>query len=139
MANRTKPESTSVRGFVAQVNDPVRRADAERLIELMSAASGEPAVMWGPSILGFGSYHYRYASGREGDAPAVGFSPRKTAISLYITGDNDSWTELLDRLGPHRRGKACLYVKRLGDIDEQALDELIDESLARARELDTST
>lgn len=139
MANRTKPETTSVSDFVATVDDAVKRADAERLIALMGAASGEPAVMWGPSIIGFGSYHYRYASGREGDAPAIAFSPRKAAISLYITGDNEARADLLDRLGTHRRGKGCLYVKRLADIDEQALGALIDEGLARAREFDTST
>jgi len=139
MANKTKPETTSVADFVAAVADPVKRADAERLIALMTAASGQPAVMWGSSIIGFGSYHYRYASGREGDAPAIGFSPRKAAISLYLTGDNTVRASWFERLGPHRLGAGCLYVKRLSDIDESVLTELIADGLEQARRIHTPT
>jgi hypothetical protein len=125
VANKTQPTDGSVTAFLATVADERRRADSERLIELMCQVTGEPATMWGPSIIGFGSYHYRYASGREGDAPLVGFSPRKSALTLYASADADRRADLLARLGPHRTGKGCVYVKRLSDVDERALVELI--------------
>ena len=125
MANKTQPSDASVAAFVAGIADERRRCDSERLIALMSEVTGEPATLWGPSIIGFGSYHYRYASGREGDAPLVGFSPRKTALTLYASADEGVRAELLARLGPHKVGKSCVYVKRLADVDEQALADLI--------------
>jgi hypothetical protein len=125
MANKTRPTEASVASFVAAIDDERRRADCQRLIALMSEATGEPATLWGPSIIGFGSYHYRYASGREGDAPLVGFSPRKSALTLYASADDVRRAELLARLGPHKLGKGCVYVKRLSDVDEPTLVELI--------------
>ncbi len=124
VANKTQPTDESVTAFVAGIADERQRADSERLISLMSEVTGEPATMWGSSIIGFGSYHYRYASGREGDAALVGFSPRKSAISLYVSADEDARADLLDRLGPHKVGKGCVYVKRLSDVDERALADL---------------
>ena len=128
--NKTKPEDVPVEDFLDTVTDPVKRADSERLIELMTKATGEPATMWGPSIIGFGHYHYRSASGTEGDTALVGFSPRKRAISLYTGCDPDARGDLLDRLGKHTSGVGCVYVKKLSDIDEAVLIELIEKSVA---------
>lgn len=139
MANKTQPTDASVAAFVAGIPDPRRRADSERLITLMSELTGEPATMWGPSIIGFGSYHYRYASGREGDAPLVGFSPRKTALTLYASADEEVRADLLARLGPHKVGKGCVYVKRLSDVDEQALADLIQVGAAFTRAQDVAS
>jgi hypothetical protein len=130
---KTQPTATSVDAFLGAVGDDRKRADSQRLVELMQAATGEPPVLWGGSIVGFGSYHYRYASGHEGDAPLVGFSPRARAISLYLSCDLGDYREQLDRLGKHKTGKGCLYVTRLADIDEAVLRELIDASVAEAR------
>jgi hypothetical protein len=129
----------SVAAFLASVADERQRVDSERLIVLMSEATGEPAAMWGPSIVGFGSYHYRYASGREGDAPLVGFSPRKAALTLYTAADDDRRAELLARLGPHKVGKGCVYVRRLSDVDEHVLVELIQAGVAFSRAQHTSS
>jgi hypothetical protein len=125
VANQTQPTGASVAAFVASIADERQRADSQRLIVLMSGVTGEPATMWGPAIIGFGSYHYRYASGREGDAPLVGFSPRKRALTLYTSAGDDVRADLLARLGPHKAGKGCVYVKRLSDVNEPALVELI--------------
>ena len=128
--------NADVDAFLAAIA-PARRADAERLVALMSAATGEPPVMWGDSIVGFGRYHYRYESGREGDSCLVGFSPRKTEFSIYLTGvyfpESGQRTAVLARLGKHRMGKACLYVRKLSDIDESVLRELVDFSVAELR------
>lgn len=104
----------------------------------MSEVTGEPATMWGPSIIGFGSYHYRYASGREGDAPLVGFSPRKTALTLYASAEEDMRAELLARLGPHKVGESCVYLKRLSDVDDQVLADLIRAGAAFTRAQDVA-
>lgn len=138
VANKTQPTDASVAAFVTGLADERQRADSERLIALMSEVTGEPATMWGPSIIGFGSYHYRYASGREGDAPLVGFSPRKTALTLYASADEDARAELLARLGPHKVGKGCVYVKRLSDVDEQALADLVRAGAAYTRAQDVA-
>ena len=122
--------------FVAAIADERQRADSERLIALMSRVTGEPATIWGPSIIGFGSYHYRYASGRQGDAPLVGFSPRRSALTLYGSAGDDVRADLLARLGPHKVGKGCVYLKRLSDVDEQALVELIRAGAAFTRAQD---
>ena len=132
--NKTQPTDDSVSAFLAQISDPRRRADADRLVVLMSAAAKAPATMWGTAIVGFGSYHYRYESGREGDSSIVGFSPRKDEFSLYLTGVHseaaaEQSAQLLAGLGKHRQGKGCLYIKRLADIDEAALRGLIALSL----------
>ena len=121
---RTKPTDASVDAFIAAVEKPARRADAETLRALMERVTGEPAVMWGPSVIGFGSYHYRYASGHEGDAPRVGFSPRAANLVLYV-GSFPEYDELLGRLGKAKRSKACLYLSRLADVDLGVLEEIV--------------
>lgn len=134
---KTLPTGAPVDAFLVGIADERKRADSFRLVELMRAATGEPPVLWGGSIVGFGSYHYRYASGHEGDAPLVGFSPRARAFSLYLSCDIEQHQGQLDRLGKHRHGKGCLYVTRLSDVDEVVLRELIDASVAEARSRDT--
>jgi len=115
---------------VSALADAGQRADARALIALMSAASGEPPTAGGGDIIGFGSYHYRYDSGREGDAPRIGFAPRKGQIVLYLMDGFPQHEALLARLGKHKTGKSCLYIKRLGDVDAAVLAELIAASLA---------
>ena len=129
--NKTKQTEVSVIEFLDAVTDPVKRADSDRLIEIMSSVTGEPPKMWGPSIVGFGTYHYKYESGREGDMPITGFSPRKAAISLYLTCDWRDSGDVLGRLGKHKLGVSCLYIKRLSDVDETVLIELIERSAKR--------
>lgn len=126
----TVPTSASVAAFIAAVEPPAKRADAEVLDALFRKVTGEGPRMWGPSIIGYGQYHYRYQSGHEGDAPRQGFSPRKARHSLYILGCGDEGEEAefapqLARLGKHARGKACLYVNKLADIDLAVLEEMI--------------
>ncbi|GAA1131129.1 DUF1801 domain-containing protein [Arthrobacter flavus] len=111
--------------FVAAVSHPVRRKDAEILVELMTDVTGQPPTMWGPTIIGFGSYHYRYDSGREGDAAAVGFSPRKANLVLYGLTEGSEYGFLLKQLGKHKRGSSCLYINKLADIDLKILEQLI--------------
>jgi len=123
--NKTQATGASVQEFLAAVEHPVRRADGFRLLALMSEITGEPAQMWGPTIVGFGSYHYKYASGRKGDAAAVGFSPRKSSLSLYGLTYGPEAAELLGRLGRHKLGAGCLYVNKLDDVDEAVLTELV--------------
>ncbi|MBO3742292.1 DUF1801 domain-containing protein [Actinoplanes flavus] len=116
-----------VTAFLAAVADPGRRADAEAACALMTEATGEQPVMWGSAIIGFGQYHYRYRTGREGDWPAVGLSPRKQALTLYVSAGFEAYQDLLSRLGPHTTGKSCLYLKRLADVDLSVLKELVTE------------
>ena len=123
--NKTKPSDASVAGFIARVDGEERRADCEALVALMQRVTGEPAVLWGEAIIGFGSYHYRYASGREGDAPLAGFSPRKGDISVYLSCDAAAASALLATLGRHRIGKSCLYLRRLADVDMAVLEQLV--------------
>ena len=123
--NKTQATGASVEEFLAAVEHPARRGDGFRLLALMSRITGQPAEMWGPTIVGFGRYHYRYASGREGDAPAVGFSPRKSSLSLYGLTYGPEAAELLGSLGKHKTGAGCLYVNKLDDVDEAVLAELI--------------
>jgi hypothetical protein len=119
-----------VAGFLARVPDERRREDAWRLCAMMREITGEPPVMWGTSIIGFGLYHYRYASGHEGDSALAGFSPRRQHLAIYLIGDFESRHQsALTRLGPHQTGKGCLYIKRLDDVDHDALRELIDRSV----------
>ena len=127
--NKTKPTKTTVAAFLGGITDPVRRADAKALIKLMQEASGEKAQMWGPSIIGFGSYHYKYESGREGDMPVIAFSPRKSALVLYgLIGSGEAKT-LLGKLGKHSTGKGCLYIKKIADVDQGILETLIGKAL----------
>lgn len=123
--NKTVATNDSVEEFLAGVEHPVRREDGRRLLELMSGITGQPAQMWGPTIVGFGRYHYKYESGREGDAAAVGFSPRKASLSLYGLTYGPGAAELLGRLGKHRTGAGCLYINKLEDIDQAVLAELV--------------
>ncbi|WP_406070417.1 DUF1801 domain-containing protein [Micromonospora sp. NBC_01638] len=123
----TVPTEVSVHDFLAAIPDERKRADAGRLRAVMGEVTGEAAVMWGPSIVGFGRYRYTYDSGRTGEAPLAGFSPRKQHLVVYLVGGfEDRYGAVLARLGPHRAGKGCLYLKRLDDVDESALRELID-------------
>ena len=122
---KTQKNAASVSEFLAAVEDPRRRADAEAACALMTEVTGAQPVMWGTSIIGFGAYHYRYATGQEGDWPAVGLSPRKTALTLYLAQGFDGAEDLLGRLGPHRTGKSCLYLKRFSDADPDVLRELV--------------
>jgi hypothetical protein len=120
----------SVEGFLARVPDAQRREDARRLCAMMEQITGEPPAMWGPGIIGFGTYHYRYSSGREGDSALASFSPRSQHLAIYLVGEFESrHKSVLSRLGPHKTGKSCLYVKRLDDVDQDALRELIDRSV----------
>ena len=131
--NKTKPTKLSVAAFIDTLTDPTKRADAKALVKLMQRAAGEEPKMWGPSIIGFGSYYYKYDSGREGDMPLAGFSPRKAATVFYVmTGFSDS-AALLAKLGKHTTGKACLYVKKLADVDQKVLEALVVKSVAAKR------
>ncbi len=131
--NKTQPTKQSVEEFIATVDDPQKQADSHELIKLMSEITGEPPVMWGPTMIGFGSYHYKYDSGREGDSLVVGFSPRKAALVLYGLIYYDKGQELLNKLGPHRAGKGCLYIKRLADVDRVVLTKMIKQSFSTPR------
>jgi hypothetical protein len=131
--NKTKPTKVSVAEFVGALTDQTRRADAKALVRLMQSASGEKPKMWGPSIIGFGSYHYRYDSGREGDMPLIGFSPRKAATVLYGVAGSSESNPLLAKLGKHTTGKGCLYIKKLADVDVRVLEDMIVKSLAATR------
>lgn len=131
--NKTKPTRLSVAAFIDSITDPARRADAKALVKLMQSAAGEKPKMWGPSIIGFGSYHYRYESGREGDMPVIAFSPRKAATVVYgMTGFSEA-AALLAKLGKHTTGKGCLYIKKLADVDQHVLEALVVKSVATMR------
>jgi len=132
-ANKTQPTKLSVAAFIDALADPARRADSKTLVNLMQTATGEKPKLWGPSIIGFGSYHYKYDSGREGDAPLVGFSPRKSATVLYITTGFSDREALLAQLGKHTHGKGCLYIKKLADVDQKVLETMIVKSVAAVR------
>jgi hypothetical protein len=119
--------------YIDALTDPTRRSDAKELVQLMQRASGENPRLWGPSIVGFGSCHYKYDSGREGDMPQISFSPRKAAMVLYSMLDHSEAKSLLAKLGKHTTGKGCLYIKKLADVDRTILEALIDNALARHR------
>ena len=128
--NKTKPTKISVAEFIDSLTDPGRRADAEALVKLMQKAAGEKPKMWGPSIIGFGSYHYTYDSGREGDMPLIAFSPRKAATVLYGLSESEG---LLPKLGTHTRGKGCVYIKKLADVDQKVLETMAAKAVAGRR------
>jgi hypothetical protein len=128
--NKTQATAADVGAFLDAVADPARRADAHALADLMTKVSAAPAKMWGPSIVGFGRYHYRYESGREGEMCRLGFSPRKAELVLYVLNDTPEQAAQLARLGKHRRGKGCLYIKRLADVDIGVLEALVRGQLA---------
>lgn len=121
---KTRPTDVTVDTFLAGVDHPVRRADGQAVRAMMRRVTGEQAVMWGPSIVGFGSYHYRYASGHEGDMCRVGFSPRAANLVLYVGGFPE-YEALLARLGSHKRSKACLYLGKFADVDPAVLEEIV--------------
>jgi hypothetical protein len=127
--NKTQPTGQPVADFLAGVADPQRRADCQAVLKMMEKASGREPVMWGTAIVGFGAYRYTYASGRSGDWPIIGFSPRKQDLTLYIMPGFDRYAELMAKLGKHKTGKSCLYVKRLADVDLPTLQVLMDESV----------
>ena len=122
--NKTKATETSVAEYLAAIEDEGRRKDCEALAGLMAKATREPAVMWGSSIVGFGSYHYRYESGREGDMCLLGFSSRKGDITLYGLHAAPDHEKLIAELGKHKSGKGCLYIRKLGDVDMKVLEKL---------------
>jgi hypothetical protein len=126
---KTQPTDEDPRAFLDRIDDPQRRADCHAVLAMMQKAAGAPAVMWGPAIVGFGRYRMTYANGRTGDWPVIGFSPRKSDLTLYLSSDYDGHAELMARLGRHKASKACLYVKRLSDIDVAVLDTLIRRTL----------
>ena len=132
---KTKQNNTSVTEFIAAVVDKQQRVDARKISAMMRTATGSRAKMWGTNIVGFGSYHYKYASGQEGDWPIVGFSPRKQNLSLYIMPGFGRFDKLMAKLGKYKTGKSCLYIKRLSDVDEIVLEKLIDGSVMRMREM----
>jgi Domain of unknown function (DU1801) len=130
---KTKPTASSVRAYVDAIADEQRRADCRALIAMFTRVTKCEPKMWGPGIVGFGSYHYRYASGHEGDAPLAGFSSRKAAISIYLMAGFEGSGPLLAKLGKHKAAKACLYVKRLADIDTRVLQRLASGSVAEMK------
>ena len=131
--NKTRPTRASVTAFMRAVDDPGMRADAKKVAAMMRRATGKRAMMWGPSIVGYGSYHYRYDSGRQGDFMITGFSPRKQALTIYIMPGFSHFEDLLSKLGKYRTGKSCLYIRRLADVDEAVLERLIRESVKYMR------
>lgn len=123
--NKTIPTDENVQAFLNQTEDDQNRQDCQTILDMMSRITGQPPKMWGTSIIGFGSYHYKYESGREGDAAVAGFSPRKQNITIYIVPGYDKIEHLLTKLGKYKIGKSCLYLKRLADVDEQVLSDII--------------
>jgi hypothetical protein len=126
---KTKQNNTSVATFLGAIEDKQKRSDAKKLSAMMRAATGSRAKMWGASIVGFGSYHYKYASGHEGDCFVAGYSPRKQNFSIYMMAGFSGCDKLMAKLGKHKTGKSCLYIKRLDDVDEAVLKKLIDKSV----------
>ncbi len=131
---KTKETDKSVIEFIESVESPKKREDAYKLLAIFTETTGYQAKMWGPSIIGFGSYHYKYESGHEGDAPLVGFSPRKAKISLYFATGDTTREELLKDFGKHKAGKACVYINNIADIEVNVLKALIDSSIKFLRE-----
>lgn len=132
---KTKPTNASVEKFLNQVTDETRRNDCLKVAKMMEEITGEKPKMWGPSIVGFGTYHYKYASGREGDWPIAAFSPRKQDLTLYLLPGFTKQEDLMKQLGKHSTGKSCLYIKRLSDVHVPTLKKLIRESVKRMRKL----
>ena len=131
--NKTKATKASVTEFMNSIEDPQKRADARKVAAMMRRVTGKRAKMWGSSIVGYGTYHYKYASGREGDFMVAGFSPRKQALTVYIMAGFGRFDALVAKLGKYKTGKSCLYIKRLSDVDEKVLEKLIAESVKYMR------
>lgn len=137
---KTKETENSVIEFIeTTVNSPKKREDAYKLLDIFTETTGYSAKLWGPSIIGFGSYHYKYASGHEGDAPLVGFSPRKAKISLYFAPGINERGNLLENFGKHTAGKGCVYINKLADVDVDVLKDLINHSVTFFQETYPST
>lgn len=133
--NKMIENDNSVTEFIESVDHEGKRADAYQLLEIFEDVTGFEAKMWGASIIGFGKYHYKYASGREGDAPLVGFSPRKARISLYLDYEGEERENLLENFGKHKASKACIYVNKLADIDTNVLKDLIKHTVEKYQKL----
>ena len=131
--NKTVPTDTSVEQFINSVDNETKRKDSLEILDMMSAITGSSPVLWGSSLVGFGRYHYKYASGREGDFFLTGFSPRKQALTIYIMPGFSEYETILGNLGKYKTGKSCLYVKKLDEIDRDLLRELITKSVAYMR------
>jgi uncharacterized protein YdhG (YjbR/CyaY superfamily) len=131
--NKTQPTKASVASFIAAIEDKERRAEVRKVAAMMRKATGKKAQMWGPSIVGYGTYHYKYASGREGDFMITGFSPRKQALTVYILPGFENFEALMSELGKYKTGRSCLYIKSLSDVDEEVLERLISESVKHMR------
>lgn len=132
---KMKENDNSVIEFIETVENEKKKADAYELLKIFQSVTGYDAKMWGPSIIGFGSYHYKYASGREGDAPLVGFSPRKAKISLYLDYEGEERDKFLENFGKHTKSKACIYVNKLADIDTNVLKDLIQHTVKKYQNL----
>ncbi|MEH3111787.1 DUF1801 domain-containing protein [Pedobacter terrae] len=133
--NKTTENDLSVDDFLNTVPDINKRIDCFNLLNIIAETTGFPAKMWGTAIIGFGSYHYKYDSGRAGDAPLVGFSPRKDTIALYVSSDFKDREALLAKLGKHKTAKACVYIKKLSDINVEVLKKMIEHSVAKINSL----
>jgi hypothetical protein len=131
--NKTTQTNASVAKFIASIKDPQQKADAKVLLKLLQQASRQKPVMWGPSIVGFGKYHYKYASGHEGDSALTGFSPRKQAMTIYVVPGFQNYAVLMNKLGKYKTSVSCLYVKKLSDIHLPTLKELIATSVRDVR------
>ena len=132
--NKTQPTEQSVEYFLDSVEDERKRVDSYTLLELIGEITGDKPVMWGSSIIGFGTYHYKYASGREGDFMVTGFSPRKRNLTIYVMPGFDQYEQMLSRLGKYKTGRSCLYVNKLADIDMDVLRELLSAGVKYMRE-----
>lgn len=131
--NKTIETAASVEEFIASVPDDLKQKDCKEILKIFSDATGFEARMWGPAIIGFGRYHYKYESGREGDAPLAAFSPRKDAVVLYLSSVFDKRDELLQKFGKHKAGKGCIYLKRLSDVNVEVLKEMINASIRHTK------
>lgn len=131
---KTQPNEASVKEFLEKLESEEKKVDSYKLLEIFRQESGEEPLMWGGSIIGYGTYHYVYSSGREGDWMLTGFSPRKNQFSLYIMAGFEHYSELMEKLGKYKTGKSCLYIRKLSDVDESVLRQLIRESVTYMRE-----
>jgi len=132
--NKTQVTEASVTDFLESVADEKKKADSYKVLEMMKRLSGEEPKMWGPSLIGFGTYHYKYESGREGDFFRVGFSPRKQALTVYVMPGFERFPQLMDQLGKYKTGKSCLYIKKLEDVEAPILEKLLVKSLEYMKE-----
>ena len=130
---KTKPTGASVTAFIAAIDDPRKRKDVKKIGAMMRRATGSRPKLWGPSIVGYGRYHYNYPSGQSGDWMLTGYSPRKQALTMYVMCGFAPFKPLMNKLGKYKTGKSCLYIKRLSDVDEAVLEELITKSVAEMR------